>query len=618
MGNGLFAELKRRNVFKAGIAYLALGWVVVQVTATVVPALNLPATVIPIVTWIGVIGFPFVIMFSWIYELTPEGLKRESEVDRSASITHVTGRRLDYIIIGLLVLAIGFSALAYFGSHPSGSTAPSATVLTAVSTGPAAAPTAPAATPATPAVSDNSIAVLPFVDMSQAKDQEYFSDGISEELLNLLAKIPQLHVAARTSSFSFKGKEVPIPEIAKTLLVSNVLEGSVRKSGDRLRITAQLVRAADGYHLWSETYDRKLDDIFTIQDEISSKVVEQLKVTLLGAAPKVRTTDPQAYALYLQAVQLGRQRTAEAFAKSDVLYRQVLAIDPRYAPAWNELATNLVYEVNTGLLSTREGYVRAREAVTKALEIDPEYASAHARLGYIAMTGDNDLDSAAKHYERALALDPADLDVLRNAAILLANLDRLDQALAVEAAIVRRDPVNVAALYNLGLYQVYAGRYDDAIASHRTVLSLSPGRGVTHFLLGVALLRKGDAAGALAEFEQETSQVFRMIGLPMAYHALGRKAESDQALGALIGKYEKDAPANIAYVYAFRGEADKAFEWLDKALEYKDAGMSEIVNQPLFASIRSDPRWLPFLRKIGNAPEQLAKIEFKVTLPKEW
>src|SRR5262245_37972033 len=221
------------------------------------------------------------------------------------------------------------------------------------------------------AVADSSIAVLPFVDMSQAKDQGYFSDGISEELLNLLAKIPQLKVAARTSSFSFKGKEVEIPEIARQLHVANVLEGSVRRSGDQVRITAQLIRAAEGYHLWSETYERKMDDIFKIQDEIAGEVVKELKVKLLGAAPKVRTTDPKAYTLYLQARELGRQRTTETLGQSDALLLQALEIDPRYAPAWERLANNFVDKASIGALSNREGYARAREAVEKALRIDP-------------------------------------------------------------------------------------------------------------------------------------------------------------------------------------------------------------------------------------------------------
>src|SRR6185369_16453101 len=205
------------------------------------------------------------------------------------------------------------------------------------------------------AISENSIAVLPFVNMSEDKANEYFSDGISEELLNLLAKIPQLKVAARTSSFSFKGKGVEIPEIARQLRVANVLEGSVRRSGDQLRITAQLIRAAEGFHLWSETYDRKMDDIFKIQDEIAGKVVKELKVKLLGAPPKVRTTDPQAYALYLQARELGRHGSVEAFEKSDSLLRQVLEIDPLYAPAWHKLSVNFTNKAGMGLMSAEEG-----------------------------------------------------------------------------------------------------------------------------------------------------------------------------------------------------------------------------------------------------------------------
>src|SRR6266516_3965812 len=272
------------------------------------------------------------------------------------------------------------------------------------------------------AIPEKSIAVLPFVDMSAGKDQEYFSDGISEELLNLLAKIPQLQVTARTSSFSFKGKETGVPEIARTLHVANVLEGSVRKAGNSVRITAQLIKAGTDTHLWSQTYDRKLDDIFAIQDEIAGEVVKELKVKLLGAAPKVRTTDPKAYALYLQARELGRQKTAEAFANSDALYRQVLEIDPRYAPAWDNLASNFINEASTGVLSSQEGYARAREAAEKALAIDPNYAPVHTRIGSIAMDFDNDLAGAARHYQRALALDPTDVIVLGNDASFLQSL----------------------------------------------------------------------------------------------------------------------------------------------------------------------------------------------------
>jgi TolB-like protein/Flp pilus assembly protein TadD len=452
--------------------------------------------------------------------------------------------------------------------------------------------------------------------MSEDKANEFFSDGISEELLNLLSKVPQLQVAARTSSVSFKGKQIDIPEIARKLHVANVLEGSVRKSGDQLRMTVKLIRAAEGYYLWSETYDRKLDDIFKIQDEIAGEVVKQLKVTLLGAVPTARQTDPKAYALYLQAVQLGRQSTPEAFTQSDALFRHVLEIDPRYAPAWYELARNFINKANAGLLPNSEGYARAREAAEKALAIDPNYAPAHAGLGRIAMVN-NDFVSAAKHFERALALDPNDINVLGNSATFLQSLGRLQQALALNEAIVRRDPVNVMALNKLGVAQQCTKQFDAAIASFRSVLSLSPGSGGAHSWMCEAMLLKGDAPGGLAEIEQEKSESWRLIGLPMAYHALGRKSESDAALATLIAKFEKESPYNIAYVYAFRGEADKAFEWLDKAVQYQDPGLSQIAVENLFENIHSDPRWLPFLRKLGRAPEQLAKIKFKVTLPPE-
>jgi TolB-like protein/lipoprotein NlpI len=464
------------------------------------------------------------------------------------------------------------------------------------------------------AIPEKSIAVLPFANMSDDKANDYFSDGISEELLNLLAKIPQLKVTARVSSFSFKGKELDIPEIARRLGVAHVLEGSVRKAGDQVRITAQLIHAADGFHMWSETYDRKVDDIFKIQDEVAGKVVKELKLSLLEPPPKARTTDPKAYALYLQAKELARHMNAAAFEQSDAFYHQVLEIDPRYAPAWNGLAGNLVDKADDGIVSSAEGYARAREAAEKALAIDPDYAPTHARLGRIAMF-ENDFAGAANHFERALTLDPTDLDVLQDAAFFLFDLGRMDEAVALQQAVVRRDPVNTTSLHYLGVYQRYSGRYDEAIAAFRTALSLNPGRGAVHFALGVALMLRGDAAGALAEVEQETDEGWRMTGLPMAYHALGRKSDSDTALAALIAKHETDSSCDIAYVYAFRGEADQAFAWLDKAVAYHDPGLGEIVPQNLFDKIHSDPRWLPFVRKIGKAPDQLAKIKFKMTLP---
>jgi TolB-like protein/Tfp pilus assembly protein PilF/tRNA A-37 threonylcarbamoyl transferase component Bud32 len=459
-----------------------------------------------------------------------------------------------------------------------------------------------------------SIAVLPFADMSPDKDQEYFSDGISEELLNLLAKIPELRVAARTSSFSFKGKDVKVVDVGRELNVAHVLEGSVRKAGNQVRITAQLIRADDGFHEWSDTWDRTLDDIFAIQAEIAADVAAQLKITLLGSVPTLEATDPATYALYLQARHLGRQGTAEGLEQSNALYEQALEIDPDYAAAWAGLARNYYTQAGTELHPIDEGYQLAREAANRALAIDLEYAPAYAQLGYIAVY-DGDLAVAARHLERALALDPTNSDIIANAAILARSLGRLDEAIALQEYAVVRDPVNPIGHARLGVFYRWAGRPDEAIASLRTTLSLSPRRIAAQSFIGAALLLKGEPEAALAAIQQESSELWRMVGWPMAYQALGQVAESESALAELIEKYEQETAYNIAYVLALRGEADRAFEWLDKAVLYNDPGLSEIAVESLFANIHDDPRWLPFLESIGKSPEQLAAIDFEVTLP---
>ncbi|HEY8231001.1 MAG TPA: tetratricopeptide repeat protein [Rhodanobacteraceae bacterium] len=540
----------------------------------------------------GIIGFPFWIAFAWFYEFTPSGLKRASEIDPADSVAHATGRKLNIWIFGVMALAIVLLVTNTFVLHCGVNEAASPAIM------------AP----------PNSIAVLPFTNESSDKQQDYFANGIAEDLLNLLTRVQTLRVAARTSSFAFQGKGLGIPEIAAKLHVANVLEGSVRKAGNEVRVSAQLVRTADDYQIWSQSYDRKLDDIFAIQDDIAADVVKQLKVKLLGAAPKARATDPKAYALYLQARQLGRQATADAFKCSDALYRQALAIDPRYVQAWYGLAGNFVNETNLGVLSNAQGLRQSREAAENALAIDPDYAPAQARLGWLAMV-QNDLPAAARYFERALALDPSDLDVLNNSANLLGTLGRLRPAIAIDEYVLARDPVNPITLQNLGVNYLNAGRYDEAIAKLHTLLSLSPDHGDAHFLIDEALLLKGDAPGGLAQMQQETNEGWRRIGLPLAYCALGRKADADAAFAALIAKDAKESPYNIAYDYAFCGEADQAFVWLDKAVAYLDPGLSGIVTDPLFDKIKHDPRWLPFLRKIGYTPEQLAKIKFTVTLP---
>ena len=461
-----------------------------------------------------------------------------------------------------------------------------------------------------------SIAVLPFTNMSADKEQEYFSDGIAEELLNMLAQLPALRVAARTSSFFFKGQQVELREIARKLNVAHLLEGSVRKAGNRVRITAQLIHAADGYHLWSQTWDRTLDDIFAVQDEIAGAVVAQLKVTLLGGeAPKKKPFDPEAYSLFLQARQLSRQDTPEGYDQAVALNKQALEIDPSLAAAWVALASCYFLQVANDLRANEEGGRLGREAIAKALTIDPDLAAAHAALGMQALFFGNDAASAARHYEHALALEPTNVDILTDATTVARGLGRLELSAEIARYVAAHDPVNPLGHARLCGCYFRLKRFDEAIQAGRTALRLSPGRSQTHYQIALAVIRKGDPKAALAELQLEPSESWRMDGLAMVHHALGEREKSDQALNELIRKSETEASWNIAYVCAFRGEADRAFEWLDKAIEYRDPGIGDTPWTWQFESIKGDPRWLPYLRRIGKAPEQLAAIKFEVKLP---
>ncbi|MDX2473646.1 MAG: protein kinase [Candidatus Krumholzibacteria bacterium] len=473
-------------------------------------------------------------------------------------------------------------------------------------------------TPDAPAFAPDakSVAVLAFVNMSDDPTQEYFSDGISEELLNLLARIPELKVISRSSAFSFKGRNLKLSTIARELNVSHILEGSVRKDGDRVRITAQLIDARSDAHLWSETYDRTLGDIFAIQDEIAAEVVARMRLTLLKEAPKVVTTDPAAYALYLQARYLGNLFTAEGWQQSDDLYQQALAIDPDYAPAWDGLSGNYTNEANKGLRPVTEGFQLAREAAYNALAIAPDYAPAHDSLGWIALFRDDDLTAAAHHYERALALDPADPRILGNAASLLTTLGRLDEAIGLQESGVVRDPVNAAGFYNLGLNYLLAGRWDEAISAARTTLRLSPEYIGARYLIGTAQLYQNLPETALEEFALEVGDEESQVkGAALALYDLGRQAEYEAKLAELIRRWGEQWPSEIAHVYAYTNQADEAFGWLDKSLTQGEFGFNyQLLNQ-FYGSIHNDPRWALLLERAGVAPEQLAAIRFVVPPP---
>jgi TolB-like protein/cytochrome c-type biogenesis protein CcmH/NrfG len=446
-----------------------------------------------------------------------------------------------------------------------------------------------------------SIAVLPFVNMSSDKEQEYFSDGLAEELLNHLAKIPGLRVVARTSSFQFKGKTEDLRAVGEKLNVGTILEGSVRKEGKKVRITAQLIKAADGFHLWSETYDRELSDIFAVQEEIARSVAGSLKVALLGGKPALQSaqgTNTEAYNAYLQGRYFSQRSSKDNLEKSIGYYEQAVKLDPKYAPAWVELAVVRTDQAGRAYLPVDEGWRRSREAAERALALDANLAGAHAAIGLIKLEYDWDWTGADASFQRALALEPGNATVVWGAAYLAATLGRFEEAKELAHRAVELDPLGVWARYGLAIHAWSDGRLDEAVAAFKKVLELNPEFPSAHAFLGRVYLAQGHPQEALAEMERDTEAVWRLYGEALAYHALGRKPQSDAALGQLVAKYRVESAFQIAEVYAFRGEADRAFEWLERAYVQRDSGLPWIKGDPPLKSLERDPRWAAFLKKM--------------------
>jgi TolB-like protein len=549
------------------VLYVVSAWLIMQVAEVVIGLAKLPDWIGPGILGLLAIGFPIALTFSWFYELTPEGVKLEKDIDPAESITHVTGRRLDFIVISLLCAAV--ILFAYDKWWTSG-----------------------------PPV--QSIAVLPFENMSDDPDNEYFSDGMSEEILNLLAQVPGLQVTSRSSAFSFKGQNLDVPTMAAKLNVAHVLEGSVRKSGNQLRITAQLIEVAADTHLWSKTFDRELKNVFAIQDEIAAAVVDALQITLLGEAPKATETNPEAYTLYLQARYFINQFNAESFQQAETLLERALAIDPVFAPAWTTLG--IVYRQQAdpfGLRPVDEGNELARQTIQKALAIDPQYGPAYAALAGIEIDYDWDFAAATQHVQQALALNPGDFGILIKTAELNLLLGRTGEAIDLYRQAIILDPVSYLAHLYLGMSYEVAGRLDEAAESSRLAISLNPSGVFGNSFLGLVLLKQGDAPAALAAIEQEPSDFFRLVGMAIVQHALGDAGASDAALQEMIKCCAAVAAYQVAWVYAFRGEIDHAFDWLELAYDNRDGGLPFVLHSPRFVDLRGDPRWEPFLDKIG-------------------
>jgi TolB-like protein/Tfp pilus assembly protein PilF len=444
-----------------------------------------------------------------------------------------------------------------------------------------------------------SIAILPFVDLSPEKDQEYFSDGLSEELLNSLAKIPGLHVAARTSAFQFKGKNEDLRVIGQKLNVATVLEGSVRKQGHRVRISAQLVQVSDGFHMWSEAYDRDLTDIFAVQEDIANAVAGSLRATLLGEKlPAPRATNVEAYNAYLQGRYFYARGDPESIERAIAYYQQATTRDPNYAPAWAALSSAQSFQAGSFPGPMYDRYKRAREAAERALAFDPNLAEGYAARASIKRDFDWDWAGADTDYQRALALQPGNAEIVRGAAELAAVLNHFDLALQLDRQALALDPLQAAAYQTFAHHAWWAGHPEDATAAVRKALAFNPTYPWLHTMLTCVYLTQSRPQDARAEAERDSHPLFRLQGLALANHLLGRRQESDRALAELIAKHAGLAAFQIAEVYAFRGETDKAFEWLERAYTQRDPGLIYLKGDPLLRSLDGDPRYAAFLGKM--------------------
>src|ERR1700757_2012338 len=576
-----FAELKRRNVYKVAVAYAVVGWLIAQIATQIFPFLEIPNWAIRLVILLIVIGFPIALIIAWAFELTPEGIKRTEDV-ALATQTRTKSHTWIYIVIVGALFSVGLFTLGRYGFREK---------ISASSESPA-----------------KSIAVLPFVNMSADKNDEYLSDGMTEELINVLSRVPGLRVPGRTSCFAFKGKNEQdiFRKVGDQLHVGTVLEGSVRKAGDKLRVTAQLINVSDGYHLWSKDYDGDVKDIFTFQSNVAQRVVEALQIRLgveaARALTKKPTEDPEAHRLYL----LGRYefgKYSEAGWTSSIrYYEQALKLDPNYALAYCGLADTYAY-MGGVMMPSKEAVLKEKEFAQRSLELDPELPEAHLSLA-CALAGAFDWRNAQIEFDRAIELNPNLAWAYEIYAWFLGGLGRLDEAIAKDTKAIELDPLNSFFQAALAYFLYHARRYDDAIVQIKKTLELDPTSTLARHLLGCCLLWKGDTAGAIAEFQQSKIMVtgaWYQGLLGYAYAISGDRPKAEQILRELeeLAKHQYVNSSAFAAIYLGLGEKEKALDWLDVAYENRESACWLLKVDPIYDGIRNEPRFQALLKKVG-------------------
>ena len=595
----IISELSRRNVIRVAIAYMAGSWLAIQVLETLFPIFGLAETSIRVVVILLAIGFVPVVVISWVFQLTPEGLKLDADVDRSMPDT--SARKFDRVIIIVLALAVGYFAVDKFVLDPARD---AAEVEAAKKEGRNDAVLG--------AFGDKSIIVLPFLNLSDDMEQEYFSDGLTEEMLNLLAKIPDLRVISRSTAFTFKGKEIVVPDVAKKVNVAHVLEGSVRKSGDRIRVTAQLIDAHSDTHLWSENYDREFGDVFDIQDDIAARVVEELKVRLLGTVPRAHRVDPHAYDLYLNAHFILNSLDETKLDQAESLLLRALELEPEFPAAISELARTYL-QLRNNHSERRDHYTAKRnEMVDRLLALDPKGAEANTWLAILNFWEGGDAQLAAKHMEMAIAANPTDQRALRVVTFLLGALGRTEEAIAIGKYILRRDPACASCVAALSWAYRNSGRYAEAAETMESILEWRPPDDTFRWSYGVALLFAGEPDRALEWFDPDPDGG-HTVGYLAALYDAGRLEEFERRLAAL----DPSEPTNwegLARVHAWIGDNDKAFEYMEKVGEHGHFAAGDLDTDFYRAD---DPRWAEFRSRQGIEERDLSHVEFNPVLPDE-
>src|SRR5947207_2692940 len=569
-----FSELKRRNVYKVAVAYAVIAWLLIQAASILFPTFEAPTWVMKVFVALVALGFPIALVIAWAFEITPEGVTRTDQ--SSNSPTERAGRVWIYVVLVGAAFSLG---LFFLGRYTAGNVG--------------------AASPAT--ASEKSIAVLPLVNQSGDASQEYFSDGLSEELINVLGQIRELRVIGRNSSFRFKGKMDDSRVIGQALRVANVLEGSVRKAGDRVRISVQLVDTTSDSQRWSQSYDRELKDVFGVQEEIAKAVADQLRVTLLGGATNAlarpSNVNLDAYNAYLQGKFYFAQRTAAADAKALTFFEEAIQLDPNYAEAYLALSRSRSSQGFSEGVKGKEKYELARQATLKAVALKPGLAEAHAQLAYYNVMVDWDI--AAAEHELA-SISSEETIVLNTRALLRRMLGDSAGAVSLGRRVIDSDPLWVAWYSNLAATLVQLDQYDDAESTLHKAMELQPGAQNIHFQFSLIAFLRGQADIALREAQLEPEGIWREVYVTLAHQARGDQAAADAALDKLIAARGDNFPLQIALVYGGRRDTGKLFEWLDRAYNARQPLMAwYTISHPLLKPYHGDPRFVELCKKIG-------------------